>query len=562
MAGHRAGRVAHAVVSFAVAVALLAGCDGSSGTSQSLPESPSSPRRSGSSAVAPKSTSPGDEATTDSTPGTASSPPRAATSWGPTAAEWSAARKAAARLSDRELAGQVIVARYTGTAPPEDLVSRYHLGGVIVMGENVESVRQITRSNAALQQAAGSGRRWPLVVAVDQEGGIVARVGAPMTAFPSFMSQGAAAERRLARDVAAASGQELRAAGFTMVFAPVADVTVGSTDPTIGSRSAGGRPGLVADMVAAASTGYASSGIVSVLKHFPGHGSLTADSHETLPVQPLGLSRLRQRDFVPFQAAVEARAPAVMLGHISLTRVDPGVPADLSRPVVDLMSSELGFEGLAVTDSLHMAGVTNSYGARQAPVAALRAGVDMLLMPADTGMAHRAILDALHQGSLPRVRLRNAAAKVIALMMHQDRAAPTPRRAIGSHGPLSRRLSVAAATVVQGPCTGPYVGRAVSPNGDPRVVRAFTKAARRAGLQVGSGDTVALLGYGASARDADVVVSLDTPYVLADATADAKIALFGSGRPAMEALVDILTGRADPGGRLPVAVPGVKAPRC
>jgi beta-N-acetylhexosaminidase len=561
VARHRAGRVADAVVTFTVAATLLAGCDRSSTTSSSSPpETSPSPRTSGSSA-APDSGSPGDEATTTSVPGTASTPPGSLTSWGPTAAEWSAARRAAARLSDRELAGQVIVAQYTGTAPPQELVSRYHLGGVIVMEDNVESVRQITRSNVALQRPAVSGRRWPLVVAVDQEGGIVARVGAPMTAFPSFMSQGAAADPRLARRVAAASGQELRAAGFTMVFAPVADVTVGPTDPTIGSRSAGGRPSLVADMVAAASTGYASSGIVSVLKHFPGHGSLTADSHETLPVQPVDLPGLRRRDFVPFQAAIEARAPAVMLGHISLARVDPGVPADLSRPAVDLLSSELGFEGLAVTDSLSMAAVTNSYG-RRAPVAALRAGMDMLLMPADTASAYRAILDALHDGTLSRLRLRNAAAKVIALMMHQGRAATAPRRGIGSHAALSRRLSVAAATVVQGPCTGPYVGRTVTPTGDPGAVRAFSEAANRAGLGVGGGDTVALLGYGASARDADVVVSLDTPYVLADATADAKIALFGSGRPAMGALVGILTGSTDAGGRLPVAVPGVDPPRC
>ena len=561
MARHGAGWVVPAVLSLLVSAALLSGCDGSGAASSALPGTSPSPRASGSSS-GPESISPGDEAPTTAVTGDSSSPPEALTSWGPTVAEWAAARRAAAGLSDRELAGQVIVAQYTGTTSPRELVSRYHLGGVIVMGDNVESVRQITRSNVALQRRAVSGRRWPLVVAVDQEGGIVARLGAPMTAFPSFMSQGAAADRGLARSVAAASGQELRAAGFTMVFAPVADVTVGSTDPTIGSRSAGGRPGLVADMAAAASTGYASSGIVSVLKHFPGHGSLTADSHETLPVQRVAVPRLRQRDFVPFRAAVQAHAPAVMVGHISLTRVDPGVPADLSRPVVDLLSSELGFEGLAVTDSLSMAAVTNAYGSRRAPVAALQAGMDIVLMPADTALAHRAILDALHDGSLSRGRLRNAAAKVIAVMMHQDQAAPAPRRAIGSHGPLSRRLSVAAATVVEGPCTGPYVGRSVNPNGDPRAVRAFTTAARRAGLRIGGGDTVALLGYGASPRDADVAVSLDTPYVLAGGTAEAKIALFGSGRSAMEALVDILIGRVAPGGHLPVAVSGVDAPRC
>ncbi|MBA2560001.1 MAG: beta-N-acetylhexosaminidase [Propionibacteriales bacterium] len=483
------------------------------------------------------------------------------TGWGPTEREWRAAQRAAAGMSNRALAGQVIVARYTGTAAPRAFVARYHLGGVIVMADNVASVEAVTQSNAELQR--GRDRSWPLVLAVDQEGGTVARLEAPMTDFPTFMSQGAAGREALARRVAAASGQELRAAGFTMVFAPDADVTIGPTDPTIGSRSAGDDAQHVAGLVSAATAGYVSAGIVPVIKHFPGHGSVTSNSHETLPVQSATLDRLRRRDFVPFQTAIASGAPAVMVGHLALEQVDPGVPADLSGEDVDLLSSEFGFGGLVVTDALEMAAVTDSYSADNAAVTALNAGVDLILMPKDTAAAYRGILQALHDGSLSRSRLEDAAAKIIALMMHQGARRPVSSEVIGSHETLSRRLSTAAAAVVLGPCRGPYVGPTVTPVGDPIDVGRFTEAARRAGLTIGGGDTVALLGYGVQAQSADVVVSLDTPYVLGSSTAStAKIALFGSGPAAMRALAAVLTGATVAHGRLPVAVSGVDPPNC
>ncbi len=324
----------------------------------------------------------------------------------------------------------MIVARYTGTGSPTALVARYHLGGVIVMDDNVVSVDQVAASNTSLQASSATRHAWPLVVAVDQEGGIVARLGAPMTQFPTLVSQGAAGSRRLARRVAAASGQELRAAGFTMVFAPDADVTIGPSDPTIGSRSAGGDAVRVAAIVSAATTGYLSSGIVPVLKHFPGHGSLTSNSHGTLPVQTAPLDQLRRRDFVPFARGVRAGAPAVMLGHLALQHVDPGVPADLSGPDVHLLSSELGFSGLVTTDALEMAAVTQHYGSGSAVVAAL---------------------DGLRDGSLSRLRLEDAAARISALMTGEAHEKPVPVTVIGSHRALSKRLSSAAATVVQGP---------------------------------------------------------------------------------------------------------------
>lgn len=464
-------------------------------------------------------------------------------------------------MTVEELAGQVIVARYTGTDAPLELVDQFHLGGVIVMADNYESLDATLESNRLLQSS--DDRPWPLVIGVDQEGGNVTRIGAPMTQFPAYMSLGASGDVGLARKAALASGKELRAAGFTMVFAPDADVTVGASDPTIGSRSAGDDARQVATVVRASTRGYIQSGIVPVLKHFPGHGSVTADSHQTLPHQGAGVSELKQRDFLPFTASVKAGAPAVMMAHISVDQVASGVPADLAPKVVGLLTEGIGFDGLVVTDALEMEAVVSGYGAGDAAVTALQAGSDLLLMPADVEAAHSAIVSAVSDGSLSRARLEEAAAKVVALMMHEDAAGEVDADVIGSHSQVSREVSAKALTVVQGRCKGPYVEGAVTATGDSEEVEAFNTAAEAHGLTFGGGTTVALISaYGGPAK-ADIVVSLDSPYVLVGSSATkAKLALYGSTPQAMEALVDVLAGDAIPAGHLPVVLPGITPPHC
>ncbi|MDQ4085347.1 MAG: hypothetical protein M3165_05965, partial [Actinomycetota bacterium] len=317
----------------------------------------------------------------------------AATGWGPTTGQIRRARAAVARMRLPELAGQVLVARYGGTAPPTALVRRYHLGGVIVMEDNVASIDAVRRSNARLQRADDRG--WPLLIGVDQEGGIVNRLNAPMTGFPALMTHGASDRPDLARAAAQAGGEELRAAGFTMVFAPDADVTTGPSDPTIGSRSVGSRPHRVARIVTAAVDGYRQAGIVPVVKHFPGHGSVGTDSHLDLPVQDASMRRLRHRDLVPFRAAIDAGAPAAMVAHLDVRAVDPGTPSTLSRPVISgLLRRRMGFRGLVVTDAMEMGAIVDRYGTAGATVRSLRAGADVVLMPADLPAAHRAIVSA------------------------------------------------------------------------------------------------------------------------------------------------------------------------
>jgi beta-N-acetylhexosaminidase len=538
-----------------------------------------------------------------------------AAGWGPTEAELDAAVRRARDLPLPDLAGQVIVAAWSGTAAPVRAVRGLHLGGVIAFDDNVDSPRQIAAVNRTLGRQVR--RPWPLFLAVDQEGGVVERV--PTTAFPSFMSAGAARDAALTTGAYRRYGAELAGLGFTVDFAPDADVTSGPDDPTIGSRSAGSDPDLVARQATAAATGLAASGVAPVLKHFPGHGSVPADSHLTLPVQTRTMTELRRVDLAPFAAAIHAGLPAVMIGHLDVRAVDARVPASLSRAVVTgLLRRQLGFGGLVVTDSLQMAAVTRRDPAAVA-VRAMRAGADVLLMPPDPAVARRALVRAVRAGVLPRERLLQAAARQIALLQHLDRRRPAATAPLGSARAASRRLSAAAVTVVSGPCRGRLVAERVVPAGDPESVAAFGTAARRAGLTVleprqppsrlsaerprperragerrrsfrlraerwqrqerrrrqllgeweadeqqrlAGATRIGFAGYGDGPVAGEIAVATDAPYPLAGSPGAVRIATFGDTPGAMTALVDVLLGEAGAPGRLPVAVPGVDRAGC
>lgn len=486
--------------------------------------------------------------------------------WGPSRAELRRAERIAERLPLPRLAGQVIVAEYDGRRSPTALVNGLHLGGVIVMSDNIGTLDDLRRSNRTLQSAAReAGRSWPVFVGVDQEGGIVERVKGSATRFPSFMSAGAARDTGLTRRAAAASGAELRHLGFTTVFAPEGDVTSGPGDPTIGSRSAGSDPHAVARHMNAAVGGYLAAGLLPVVKHFPGHGSVPADSHVELPVQRKSLARLRRSDLVPFREGVERGVPSVMVAHIDVRSVDPRVPSTLSRKVVTgLLRRDLGFSGLVVTDAMNMAAVADRHSSASGAVRALAAGNDVVLMPPSPAAARDGIVRAVRDGRLRRSRLEQAAARQIAVLLHQrDREATVPSRRPGTSGGVAQRLSAGAATIASGPCTGRLVRRAVRATGPALAVARFEAAAQRAGLETGAGRHVAFVGYGGGGASADIVVATDTPYALGRSSARvAKVAMYGDTPGAMRALVDVLTGKARAPGRLPVAVEGVQRRGC
>jgi beta-N-acetylhexosaminidase len=355
--------------------------------------------------------------------------PDTPTSWGPTVGELDEARALVATWTPEQLAGGVIVGRFHGTDPqePARMVRERHLAGVSVTGDNVVDREQVLALTGAVADAAAAdGRDFPPVVGVDQEGGYVSHLRGIATEFPHFQSAGLAVQadartgRRVTRASALTTGLELRGLGFTWVFAPVADVTIGAADPTIGARSPSTDPEVAAQAVGAAVKGYDDAGIVSTVKHFPGHGAATADSHDTLPVVDSTLAEITARDLPPFESAIRNAAPAVMLSHLDLTSIAPGVPASMAPAVYDLLRDDLGFEGVTITDSLGMGAV----GGRRTPaLKALEAGADLLLMPVDTATTHQIVADAIESGAVDRALVEEAAARVVALQVWQARVA-------------------------------------------------------------------------------------------------------------------------------------------
>jgi beta-N-acetylhexosaminidase len=511
-----------------------------------------------------------------STPSAAAAPdgtaePAEPTGWVPSDAERKQARALADDLPLKDLAGQLIIARSFSNESSLALVRDKHFAGVMVTGQQIldvttdDPLEDVKAFNQQLQEAGGD-RGFPVMVPIDQEGGLVARLTDPLTVFPTFMSAGAAIaghgdEGAIAVTAAArASGAELRAAGYNTVFAPDGDITIGPADPIIGSRSAGSDPDVVAQAVVAAVDGYSEAGLISAVKHFPGH-NVSTDSHKGLPVLDSDGARLRSHDLVPFEAAIAGAAPGIMTGHLEVTAIDKGVPASMSRKVITTgLREDLGYDGLVISDSLGMGAVMQRYPDGDATVEAIKAGSDLALMPADNEEAYDAVLAALESGEIPEQQARDSAARTIAYLLHAQASDELPGEP-GSHQDESEALSVTAATVVAHPCPVPPI-EAVMPTGSADAVAAFRVAAEEAGLPLGSGTSVALLGPGVPAASAQVVVSTDTPYALARSSAPTKVALYGSDVPAMRALVKVLMGDARALGKLPVDI-GLPAPqRC
>jgi len=302
-----------------------------------------------------------------------------------------------------------------------ELIERYKLGGVIYFAwsNNVNNPDQIAGLSNGMQDAAlDQKRKIPALVAADQEGGIVARVGPPATELPGNMALGATRSTEDAQTAAAISGTELEALGINWNFAPVADVNVNPANPVIGVRSFSSDPTLAADMTAAQVRGYQdTAGIAAAAKHFPGHGDTATDSHTGIPIIDHTREEWETIDKPPFQAAIDQGIRAIMTAHIVVPSLDPsGDPATLSKPIMTgILRQEMGYDGVVITDSLAMQGVRDKYGDERVPVLALKAGVDMLLMPPKFDLAYNAVLDAVKSGELTEKRINTSVKRILRL---------------------------------------------------------------------------------------------------------------------------------------------------
>ncbi len=324
-----------------------------------------------------------------------------------------------------EQIGQLLMIGFWGTTLSQeiiDLIQRYHIGNIILFSRNIDNSQQVLALTQQLQRIAKeNGQRYPMLIAIDQENGIVQRLGDLTTTFPGNMALGAINSEDIACKVAEATGNELKALGINMNLAPVVDVNNNPANPVIGVRSFGEDPLQVARLGAAMVKGYDAVGIISCLKHFPGHGDTTTDSHLWLPVIPETLQQLKALELVPFKSGIEAGAESVMIAHIVFPKLrqEHTLPATLSPFIIQkLLRKCLNFKGVIVSDCMEMGAITGIFGTARAAVMALQAGIDLVLV--SHSMKHQrasieAIQAAIQSQELTPRQIQQAAEQVLKL---------------------------------------------------------------------------------------------------------------------------------------------------
>lgn len=309
----------------------------------------------------------------------------------------------------------VDVATAAGDTTKEAL-EKYPVGGIIYFSQNIRDEEQITEMISNTQ----SYSKIPLFIGVDEEGGtLVARIGNnsnfPVTTFPDMADIGATDDPSKAYEVGTTIGEYLKKYGFNMDFAPDADVLTTPDNTAIGSRSFGSDASLVSDMVAEEIKGFHEQGIASVIKHFPGHGGTTADTHKGAAVVDRSLEELEETEFLPFKAGIETGVDGIMVGHLQVPQViSDDTPSSLSSVMItDILRTELGYDGMVITDSLSMEAITKYYTPAEAAVMCIQAGADMILMPENFADAYQGILDAVKDGSVTEDRIDQSLYRIL-----------------------------------------------------------------------------------------------------------------------------------------------------
>jgi len=326
-----------------------------------------------------------------------------------------------------EKIGQLFMLGFRGTSVGDELrelVQESRVGGIIIFPNNIVSAAQLVELTNGIKALNEEGA-VPLFFSVDQEGGRVSRLPPEATTFPRALAVGTAGSTAMASDIGKAMGEELLALGINLDLAPVLDVNNNPNNPVIGDRSFGDDPEVVREIGIATMKGLQSAGVVTAVKHFPGHGDTSVDSHVGLPMVPHGRQRLDSVEFVPFKAAIEAGADIVMSAHIVFPALDDsGRPATLSKPILTgILREEFGFDGVVMTDSLSMGAITQNFTLEEAVLGALDAGADVLLFPAGRQAQVEAIdilKAAVTDGRVPEARIEESVKRIVRLKLRYE----------------------------------------------------------------------------------------------------------------------------------------------
>ena len=336
------------------------------------------------------------------------------------------------KMTLREKVGQLFIVRPEAlaaqcnaeTAPGVDrvddaVISRleeYPVGGIALFSRNITSAEQLPRFIADLQNSS----KYPLFIAVDEEGGRIARVANSgyfdVASYKSMEDIGRTGDTSKAEEVGRQIGLYLKKLGFNLDFAPVADTNTNSQNIVIGDRSYGSDPSQVAKMVSAQLDGMHDSGIMGTLKHFPGHGDTKDDTHSGYVGIEKTWNELKECELVPFTAALP-KADMVMISHITaVNATNDDLPASMSETMItEKLRNELGYNGVIITDAMAMGAVADSYTSAEAAVTAVKAGVDIVLMPQNLDEAFDGVIKAVSDGEISASQLDESVLRILTL---------------------------------------------------------------------------------------------------------------------------------------------------
>ncbi|WP_342599898.1 beta-N-acetylhexosaminidase [Psychrobacillus sp. FSL H8-0483] len=325
-------------------------------------------------------------------------------------------------MSLKKKAGRLLIAGFKGTIISDEikhLIHEYHIGGVILFGRNIGTPNEILALTQSLQQEAKkAGYKTPLLICIDQENGVVRRLGEGTTIIPGAMLLGATHQPKHAYNAGVITGKELKALGVNWNLAPVVDINNNPKNPVIGVRSFGEKPDEVTEMAKQSMLGMQHAGVMTTLKHFPGHGDTSVDSHLDLPVIAHSLKRLHEVELVPFKACIQAGADAIMSAHVYFPalELESNTPATLSHSVITgLLRDQLGFDGVVTTDCMEMDAIAKGIGTVNGCVKAVKAGVDLVMVSHIHSLQEQSILkivEAVESGELSVQQIDNSIARI------------------------------------------------------------------------------------------------------------------------------------------------------
>ena len=490
------------------------------------------------------------------------------------------------RMPDDQKIAQLLLVGYSGQVNGDELrmlCASWRVGGIVLYAHNIESPEQVRRLTESISRDAAGGPR-PFI-AIDQEGGMVHRLGRGSVVIPSAMAIGATRSAELARRAGLAVGTSLRDLGLTMNFAPVLDVLSEPRNTAIGTRAFGDDPGLVGTLGTAFIEGEQEAGIVAVAKHFPGEGAAAADPHATLPRIAASIDELRRHDLLPFREAFAHGLKAVMTAHVALPAITGGErPATLSRTVMtDILRSEMHFDGIAITDALQMDALGRDRDPGALALEAINAGADMVLAlggERDRRRVHDALLAAYHDGRLPRSRVDQALRRVLRVKERIAQATGT-RIADSSRNDIAAEIARNAVTLTGSPNVLPvggderllYVGPAGELQTALHPASSIIVSSKPAGVAVAgedvSRDRSFRLCVAAAANEAEfeaiqrihaklgdiptVFVNLGSPFRDIRCARCSTILTYADDADSQRTAADVIFGRAPAHGALPVS---------